>query len=694
MNVKRLASVVMVLGCVSAFAKSSGSPAPEAKAPADREVWITVGSDAAHIVSATLVGSGLAAPAKLGQKGEVTAFRVRESELNLISRAMHDQVNRCSGFMAHDSEASALAALDTTTATKAMRSLAVDYTVDNATAVYALSGGLQEANIRDTITRLSTEFTTRYHTSSTGTAAANWIRSRWEGLVPADRLKSTTNPAGDITVELFTHTPTRTTQPSVIMTIQGTTLASEIVVIGGHLDSTSSGSTAPGADDDASGIATITEVIRMAMVQGYRPQRTVKFMGYAAEEVGLRGSQEIANKYKTDGLNVVGVMQLDMTNYKSASAPADVAMITDNTNAAQNGFITSLISTYFNGQITWSNSSCGYACSDHASWTNAGFPASIPFETPMGQHNSAIHTVNDTLSRSGNNANHALKFAKIAAAYLAELAKGTVTVTDTTPPAVSLTAPTSGGTVSGTVTVTASASDASGISRVEFLVDGQVVTTVVAAPYSFSWDTAALANGSHTVAAKAYDGVNNSATSSAVTVTVSNSTGTAGFDSTLQAPRCASASSSCDSGLLLNGRGGVGPEINTPNTLRDSCLDGVSGAYHSDESNDRIKVSTVDGTPFAPGKTVRVEATVWAYSTTADKLDLYYTGDATAATPTWTYITTLSPPAKGAQTLSATYTLPAGAVQAVRARFRYNGSPAACGTGSYNDHDDLVFAAQ
>jgi leucyl aminopeptidase len=33
-------------------------------------------------------------------------------------------------------------------------------------------------------------------------------------------------------------------------------------------------------------------------------------------------------------------------------------------------------------------------------------------------------------------------------------------------------------------------------------------------------------------------------------------------------------------------------------------------------------------------------------------------------------------------------------VQAVRARFRYNGSVAACGTGSYNDHDDLVFAVQ
>jgi leucyl aminopeptidase len=678
MNVKRLASVVMVLGCISAFAKAPESAAPEAKAPVDREVWITVGSDVAHIVNATLVGSGLEAPEQVGQRGEVTAFRVRESHLNLISRAMHDRANRCGGFIHHETEASALAALDGTTAAQAMNSLAVTYTVDNAATVNALVAGLQEANIRSTITQLSS-YTTRFHTSTTGTTAANWLKSHWESLA---------NGRTDVSVSLYTHPSTVTNQPSVIMQIQGTTLPNEVVVIGGHLDSTSSGSTAPGADDDASGIATITEIVRMAMTLGYRPARTVRFMAYAAEEVGLRGSKNIADAYRAANVNVVGVLQLDMTNYKGSTV--DVAMITDNTNAAQNSFITNLISTYFNGQITWANSSCGYACSDHASWTNAGYAASIPFEALMGQHNSAIHTVNDTLARSNNNANHALKFAKIGAAYLAELAKGSVNVNDTTPPTVALTAPAAGATLSGTATLSATASDASGISRVDFLVDGQVVGTVTASPYTYAWSTGSTPNGSHTVAARAYDGVGNSATSSSVTVTVSNTSSTAGFDSTLRAPRCFSASSSCDSGTLLNGRGGLGPEVNTPNTINNSCADGLSGTYHSDESNDRIKVSTTDGTPFAAGKTVRIEATVWVYSTTSDKLDLYYT--ANAASPTWTFITTLTPTVRGAQTLSTTYTLPAGAVQAVRARFRYGGSPAACGTGSYNDHDDLIFA--
>jgi leucyl aminopeptidase len=179
-----------------------------------------------------------------------------------------------------------------------------------------------------------------------------------------------------------------------------------------------------------------------------------------------------------------------------------------------------------------------------------------------------------------------------------------------------------------------------------------------------------------------------------VNVTVSNSGGLmAVYDSTLRAPKCAAVGISCDSGTLLNGRGTRGPEVNAPNTINSSCADGNSGTYHVDESNDRIKVLTVDGTPLAPGKTVRVEATVWAYSSyTSDKLDLYYAANANS--PTWTLIGTYTPPGSGARVMSATYTLPAGSLQAVRARFRYQGSATPCGTGSYIDHDDLIFAVQ
>jgi hypothetical protein len=167
---------------------------------------------------------------------------------------------------------------------------------------------------------------------------------------------------------------------------------------------------------------------------------------------------------------------------------------------------------------------------------------------------------------------------------------------------------------------------------------------------------------------------------------------TAVFDTALQAPKCATVGRSCDSGpSLVLGRNGLGPEPNQPNTIHDSCADGTSGTFHSDESNDRLKVSTTDGTSFAAGKTVRIDATVWAWTTpSSDKLDLYFA--ANAASPTWTFLTTLTPTVAGAQTLSATYTLPSGALQAVRAQFRYQGSASPCTSGGFNDRDDLVFA--
>ena len=169
---------------------------------------------------------------------------------------------------------------------------------------------------------------------------------------------------------------------------------------------------------------------------------------------------------------------------------------------------------------------------------------------------------------------------------------------------------------------------------------------------------------------------------------------TAVFDPVLRVPKCGALAASCDSGLiLLNGRDGRGPEQNQPNTINGSCPDGVEGVYHYDESSDRIRVFTNDGQPFAPGKTVTVQTTVWAWSTPSlDKLELYYAANANA--PVWQSIATLTPPAGGAQTLSATYVLPAGTLQAVRARFRFQNTPGACGTGDFDDHDDLVFTVR
>ncbi len=165
------------------------------------------------------------------------------------------------------------------------------------------------------------------------------------------------------------------------------------------------------------------------------------------------------------------------------------------------------------------------------------------------------------------------------------------------------------------------------------------------------------------------------------------------WSGTHQAPACLTVGSSCDTNALVDGVADAGPEPNQPNTIADSCADGTSGSYHSDESNDRVVVSTLDSGDFSEGDTVQIDATVYAWSTGADDtLDLYYAADATS--PSWVFITSLSPSSGGAQTLSAQYTLPSGALQAVRAQFRYQGSAGTCTSGNYNDRDDLVFAVE
>ena len=93
---------------------------------------------------------------------------------------------------------------------------------------------------------------------------------------------------------------------------------------------------------------------------------------------------------------------------------------------------------------------------------------------------------------------------------------------DTTAPAVSITAPANGATVSGSVSLTAAASDSVGVTKVEFYVDGALKTTDTSSPYSCSLDTTQLSNASHVLLAKAYDAAGNVGQSGQVSVTVSN----------------------------------------------------------------------------------------------------------------------------------------------------------------------------
>lgn len=383
----------------------------------DDKVWITTARDSVRLVERVLGAPPPLRDEHLVQRpSDEVALLVPRASLADISAAQHQEHHRCGGFMLQESEAEAMAVLH---AERPAQLVAPAYTLDNQSTVKALLPELQEANVLASIRKLSS-YRTRFHTSTTGEEAALYIRDSWKAIAGG---------RDDIEVALVEHQ--KTPQPSVRMTIRGSTLAEQWVVLGGHLDSISgrgnNTSVAPGADDNASGIASLTEIARAAVALDYRPERSVVFYGYAAEEIGLVGSAEIAAQAKAEGLDVYGVMQLDMTNYTTAPTPY-IGLVTDFTDASLNSFSQQLIETYLD--VPYKLFECGYGCSDHASWDKQGFPAVAPHEADMEESNQRIHTANDTLALSKDSAAHSMHFVRFGVAFMAELAKGKLAVAE------------------------------------------------------------------------------------------------------------------------------------------------------------------------------------------------------------------------------------------------------------------------
>ncbi|QOY94323.1 M20/M25/M40 family metallo-hydrolase [Massilia sp. UMI-21] len=392
------------------FASLCLSLAAAAGASAGNKAWMTMG-DAAFRQAKTAAPELVSIESRQlqvdGGSEKVHAVVLDEDRLAAIAGVIHQRMGLCGGFMYHASEAAARAALDRRPSVPELRS----YGIRERERVQAILASMHESHIASTILALS-GFANRYYTSRSGVEASNWLLSTWRELAAGRE---------DIAVAQLAHPAYP--QPSIILTIAGTDLADESVVVGAHLDSIlsfgmSETARAPGADDDASGVASMTEALRALIASGYRPRRTIHLIAYAAEEVGLRGSQDIARQFRQARRKVAGVLQLDMTNYKGADK--DIYLLTDYTNSAQNAFIAQLVGAYL-PDLKLGYDKCGYACSDHASWDAQGYPVSMPFESAMARDNPAIHSSRDTLANSGGQATHALKFARLAAAYVVEL---------------------------------------------------------------------------------------------------------------------------------------------------------------------------------------------------------------------------------------------------------------------------------
>ena len=169
--------------------------------------------------------------------------------------------------------------------------------------------------------------------------------------------------------------------------------------------------------------------------------------------------------------------------------------------------------------ITWTTNVAANSQVDYGTTTNYG--QSSPLDSSMATSHS--------VSLSGLSASTLYHYrANSADTNGNQATSSDFTFTTTAPPnpgslSVSISAPVPGATVSGTVTITASAPDSVPITGVQFQVDGANVGPVIrATTYSLFWDTSTTSNGSHNLTAVASDAAGNRATSTAVAVTVLN----------------------------------------------------------------------------------------------------------------------------------------------------------------------------
>lgn len=271
--------------------------------------------------------------------------------------------------------------------------------------VAALTSSPTAANISATIKALEA-MGTRYYTSTSGKAAPAEIKNLFEAAAGGK--------IAGLKVELVA--VSGIDQPNVVVTIPGASDAGTTVAIGAHLDSINSGGAtlpAPGADDDASGIATLVEIVRVIADSGAHFERTIELHGYAAEEVGLRGSQALAWAYRDAGKKLSAIMQIDMNSWAADGADT-IYLVTNDTSSTLRRSVKDLMNNYLGGGFIEKRLASG--TSDHRSWTNAGFQAVFPFEDPAN-YNEALHSSADT-STTINNLPLAARFAKLGLVFL------------------------------------------------------------------------------------------------------------------------------------------------------------------------------------------------------------------------------------------------------------------------------------
>ncbi|KAH6640001.1 peptidase family M28 [Truncatella angustata] len=268
------------------------------------------------------------------------------------------------------------------------------------TEAKALIANVQQTTLTSWLNSLA-GFYNRYYKGSYAATSSAWMYSTVVDIAAA-------NPA--ITVKQVTHSYN---QPSVIASIPGN--STEVIVVSAHYDSIGSPANgrAPGADDNASGIIVILEALRIFANAKYKGGNTLEFHFYSGEEGGCLGSRDVMQSYKTAGKQVLAVMNQDMTGYSPNNV---IAIYTDYVDTALTNFLKKLVPVY--SDLPLATDTCGYACSDHASARDAGYPAAYVCDENMEDSSPYIHSSQDTVATVS--IPHVFQHAKFTVGFLVE----------------------------------------------------------------------------------------------------------------------------------------------------------------------------------------------------------------------------------------------------------------------------------
>jgi leucyl aminopeptidase len=356
-------------------------------------------------------------------------LELTETGMNQLAAVKHHDKQACGGFVDVSLDwnkqkslrtVSPKAFLDTYTApakelaaSKHKQTYKIQYEKETQQLLKTISPQTMWANLPTL-----TDFHNRYANSDTGVQAAEWIKAKVEAMA---------KETGHTDVKVYLVSTGNWKQPSVVAKFGDSNEAG--IVVGGHMDTLkdiwgesqqaqqSLSPHMPGADDDGSGSVTVMETARTILSSGMKFKKPIYFVWYSAEEMGLIGSQYVVADFQKKKIPVAAAIQMDMTGYAHENDQT-MWLMTDFVNKDLTSFMEKLITTYVKQPYKFS--SCGYACSDHASWHKAGIPAAFPFESAMGEDDPDIHSENDTMDKLS--LDHMTDFVKLATSFAVELA--------------------------------------------------------------------------------------------------------------------------------------------------------------------------------------------------------------------------------------------------------------------------------